>query len=324
MNICRSQFRRVIELDRQIRAGRYPNCSGFAREWEVSRKTIQRDIEFLKEHRAPLDYDPARQGYHYTDRSWMLPMMDLTEMELLQLLLAERMAKQFQGTPIAEVLDSLFDKLNFALNEKVTVDPVVFREQFSFHGLPARPIDENFWTDIFKALRGDRVIILKYKTPEQPKPSVRTLEPLHLACIGEEWYLVGIDRDSGEIRNFAVSRIQSVEVKDETFDPEPFDPEEYFANRFGRFVGKPGEEYQFRIRFSKDAAPWILERNWHPRQKIQKHRDGGLTLSFPAPSLYEGKRLVLQWGEDAEVLGPVHLRGELKKSMKKLISRYQQ
>jgi len=42
------QFRRLLFIDRTIRDGRYPSAATLAREWEVSAKTIQRDIEYLK------------------------------------------------------------------------------------------------------------------------------------------------------------------------------------------------------------------------------------------------------------------------------------
>ena len=319
MNICRSQFRRLIELDRQIRAGLFPNCASFAEEWEVSRKTIQRDIEFLRDHDAPLQYNAARNGYCYADRAWMLPMLDLSEAELLQLLMAERMARLFRGTPIADGLEALFEKLRLALTDKVTVDPVFFREQFSFHGQPTREISKTTWVALFKALRGDRVIRVSYRTPPHKDAVERTIEPLHLACIGDEWYLIARLRKTGELRHLSMSRILRVKVTDVVFDAETFDPDSYFSNRFGRFVGRPGEAYTVKVRFSAEIAPWVLERVWHPLQKTQKHKDGKLTLTFPAPSLYEIKRWVLQWGDDAQVLAPKELREDVYRTARSMV-----
>ena len=66
-------------------------------------------------------------------------------------------------------------------------------------------------------------------------------------------------------------------------------------------------DHNVAVRFAKSAAPWILERQWHPKQKVKHHRDGSITLSFPAPALYEVKRWVLSWGAEAEVVGPKEL-----------------
>ena len=52
----KSQFSRLLELDKRIRQGQYPNCLNFSADWEVSQKTIQRDIDFLRDSlNAPID-----------------------------------------------------------------------------------------------------------------------------------------------------------------------------------------------------------------------------------------------------------------------------
>jgi len=311
VNLYRSQFRRLAELDREIRAGRYPNCFSFAKQWEVSRRTIARDIEFLKEKGAPLEYDGTRNGYCYTDRSWQMPMLDLTEAELLQLLLAGRMASRYRGTPLAKTLSGLFEKIAATLPDRVSIDPAFVGEQFSFHGLPAREISEKVWTDVVRALRGCRVLRIVYAPVGAEEAETRDVEPIHMACIADEWYLVAHCRERDAMRHFSIARIRSAKATAEAFEPPDFDPEEYFSNRFGRFIGKPGETYNVVVRFTKSAAPWVLERTWHPKQKVKRHRDGSLTLSFPAPALYEVKRWVLSWGAEAEVVGPKSLVQEI-------------
>ena len=42
------QYRRLLFIDRKFREGDYPNCTTLAEEREVSVKTIQRDIDYLK------------------------------------------------------------------------------------------------------------------------------------------------------------------------------------------------------------------------------------------------------------------------------------
>lgn len=63
----------------------------------------------------------------------------------------------------------------------------------------------------------------------------------------------------------------------------------------------------------KRGSPWVLERQWHPQQKVKKECGGSILLCLPAPDLYEVKRWVLQWGGEAEVLAPEDLRYELRK-----------
>jgi len=47
MKRSKTQWKRLLVLNDRIKAGKYPNCSSFAKEWEVSPRPIQRDVEFL-------------------------------------------------------------------------------------------------------------------------------------------------------------------------------------------------------------------------------------------------------------------------------------
>lgn len=323
-DLTRTRMWRITQLDRRIKSGTFPNCSSFARELAeltgmkrpFDRKTIQRDIDFLRDQwHAPVEYDQKKKGYFYTDKTWSFPMLELTEGELLQLLLAEQMARQFKSTPLAKTLDGLFEKIRFNLSEVVAVDPIMARQQFSFHGHPVRPIKQKAWETIVRAMREDKVITLRYQGIHDDKATSRNVEPIHLACVDGEWYLVAYCQEREGLRHFAVSRIESVRMREQTFEPQEFEPDKYFANRFGRYIGSSAEIEWVTIKFAPSAAPWILEREWHPKQKIKKYRDGRLTLKFPAPSLYEVKRWVLQWGAEAEVIAPEELKTAIQEEV---------
>ena len=55
----------------------------------------------------------------------------------------------------------------------------------------------------------------------------------------------------------------------------------------------------------------MLEREWHPKQKIKKLQDGSVELSFPAVGLYEVFRWVMGWGHSVKVLAPDELRKQV-------------
>ena len=75
----RLPLERIAALDHAIRAGKHPNAASLARELEVCRRTVQRDIEFLRDRlRVPLVYDPERNGYAYSDPDYRLPLLTLT------------------------------------------------------------------------------------------------------------------------------------------------------------------------------------------------------------------------------------------------------
>lgn len=75
----RTRWRHVLLIDERIRSGQAPNCAALARELEVCRRTVLRDIDFLRDDLgAPVEYDPSRGGYVYTEANWIMPSVRIT------------------------------------------------------------------------------------------------------------------------------------------------------------------------------------------------------------------------------------------------------
>ena len=54
----RVRWRHVLVIDQQVRAGRAPNCRRLAEELEVSRRTVLRDVDFMRyDLSAPIEYE---------------------------------------------------------------------------------------------------------------------------------------------------------------------------------------------------------------------------------------------------------------------------
>jgi len=68
------------------------------------------------------------------------------------------------------------------------------------------------------------------------------------------------------------------------------------------------EEIGFVFQFCRQIRPYIEEILWHPSQKIEKLRDGGIVLEMTISELKEAGWWVKQWGAVAEVLEPRELR----------------
>jgi predicted DNA-binding transcriptional regulator YafY len=124
--------------------------------------------------------------------------------------------------------------------------------------------------------------------------------------------VIAFDRLRGEVRNFAVSRIEdSTPLKDQRFSPDPnFSPESYFVQGF--LAERGGEPVAIEIWFDAYQARYIRERpDWHPTQEIEEHADGTLTLRFRSGALAEVRRWVMSYGSHAEVIAPESLRTEV-------------
>ena len=133
------------------------------------------------------------------------------------------------------------------------------------------------------------------------EPVSREVDPLKLWYVNNGLYLVGHDHRSEDLRVFAVERINSVSLTNRRFDPTGFDFEKFSQSAF---VMIGGEAQEVEIRFSRQQAPYVRERTWHPSQSIVDGRRGGIVLKLKVADLGEIKRWLIGFGADALVLKP--------------------
>jgi len=319
MKRCQSQYSRMLKLDELIRNGKYPNCLTFAKKWEVTTKTIWRDIEFMKwTLGAPLAFDRNKKGYYYTDLHWFLPALSLSEGELFMLLITSRAMEQYQGTPVAAKLQLIFRKIAELLPEKMSVPPELMLSRFSFTAPPAKPINENIWITVVRGLLSQRHLRITYRGFESATTHSFRLAPYHLANLQGEWYVFGTADNDAQVKQYSMARIQRAILNETHFDiPPDFNPQKLLSQTFGRFVlGE--QQYPVKLLFQKDVAEWVMERQWHPKQKIIIRKNGDIELSFEAGGLLEVQRWVLAWGHYVKVLEPAELKQMVSAEIKQM------
>ena len=303
------QFWRLVELDRQIREGKYPNCLTFSEKWEVTQKTVQRDIDYLKYSlEAPIEYDRIKKGYFYTDKSWFLPSLNMSEGDLLILLVASRAMEQYRGTPVAGKLEQIFNKIAELIPDRISVKPELVFSRFSFTSPPAKPIDEKIWVQIVRGLLTQRKVKMTYQAFESTAAKAWLFSPYHMANLQGEWYAFGTTESGDMVVQFSLARIISANITDIPFTiPDGFDSKTLLAGAFGRFTSG-GQPKTIRLLFNKEIAAWVLERQWNAQQKVVRRKNGEIELSFPAAGLFEVFRWVLAWGHHVQVLEPQELK----------------
>ena len=297
------QHTRLLFIDKKIREGNFPNCTSLAEEWEVSAKTIQRDLDYMKyQLDAPLEYSAKHRGHRYTEEQYRLPALDIKQSDLFGIYLAEKLLEQYEGTPIYKSLCSVFDKIEQALPEKISVTPL--QEQSRFTVIPpfATTVSPDIWEVVIDALRESRQLEITYKTPAG-QPGRRVLDPYHVVRFEGDWYVVGQCHLREDIRTFSLSRMYSATRTGKKFTiPEDFSFRELSGSHFG--VHWTEGEIEVKIRFNQRVAEYVKERSWHRSQRIEECGNGDVILSMTVNHLLELKRWILSWGADAQVIEP--------------------
>jgi predicted DNA-binding transcriptional regulator YafY len=318
----KSQLIRLLYIKQEIKSGKFPNSIKLAAGHEVSSKTILRDIEFLKyQMDAPIEYDPLKKGYYFTEPEWDLPALNISEGDAFAICIAEKALEQYIGTPLYPKLKAVFDRISKSLPDgAISIHPAWVNERISFTPYPPRLINQKIWTTLAKAVSANNTVAITHTTPLKPKVT-RRVNPYHLINFHSEWYLIGFCHKENAIRNFAVSRICVAEALKGKFTmPDEANKETFFKNQFGIMHGDTN--YTVSVQFTPGAAPYATERTWHKHQSVAPQKDGSVIISFDVNHLTEVKTWILSWGSAAKALSPPELVDSLKNELTKAAGSY--
>lgn len=322
VQLSRPPLERMLRIHDELRRGTLVNCTKLVKTLEVCRKTIVRDIAFMRDRlELPIEYDGGLQAYRYTHSVNAFPTVKVTEGELLALLVARRALEQYRGTPFHRQLEVAFDKLAGGLKDKISFSPADELRAVSFKNMGLGKADLEGFNLLSRAVLRMIEVEFDYRKPNAAKKEHRRVQPYHLAHRENLWYLVGFDAARKGLRTFALPRITDVVITKNHFaKPEDFSPEKFFASALG-VLGGDGD-FLVIIRFNADVADRVREREWHESQTMSDLPDGRLELRIRLGALAEIERWVLGWGEGAEVVKPALLRARIKKTLTSLASIY--
>ncbi len=315
------QHSRLLFIDNEIGKGNYPNSSQLARDYEVSSKTIQRDIDYMRyQLDAPIEYSARHRGYYYTEANYKLPAISIKESDLFAIYLTEKLLVQYEGTPLYKSLCSVFRKIEESLPEKTTIDLGKEHARFTVFPPSSTLIRPGIWEKVAEAIRLSRRLRVLYRPPG-PEPAVRDIDPYHGVRFEGDWYMIAYCHIRHDIRTFSLARLESVEVLKESFRiPDNFDFHRLSGSHFG--VHWSEDEIEVEIHFDKSIAGYIKERQWHPSQQVEELPDGNLILSLTVNHLLELKRWILSWGSKAQVLKPESFTHDIQNTIAEMRASY--
>ena len=300
----RPPLERMMQIHAQLKAARFPNCRKIADTLEVSSKTIQRDIDFMRDRLGlPIEYDPLRFGFFYTEEVSSFPNIEVSEGEIAALFVAQKALAQYKGTPFERPLRSAFRKLADGLKERVSFSWSNMEEAISFHSAGASVADLALFETVSQAVVRSIELELEYRKLKSSGYEWRRVRPLHIACLENQWYLFADDLERKQLRTFALPRMRNVRLTESRFRrPSNFSIAKVLSGSFGVFEG--GRKHRIRLKFDAFAARLVSERTWHESQKLRAAKDGSATLELELGGLEEIERWVLSWGSHVRVLQP--------------------
>src|SRR5205814_10413901 len=172
---------------------------------------------------------------------------------------------QYRGTSFEAPLSTAFRKITDGLRDTISVTWSDLDSAISFRSTGRSVTDVQLFEQLSHAVFKQLEVRLGYKKPGTARYEERYVQPYHLGCVENLWYLFAFDMDRTGLRTFALPRIRDVRVSKTRFRrPTDFSIGRYLEQSFGVFA-KPGKaKHTIRIVFDAFAASCIEERSWHP------------------------------------------------------------
>ncbi len=314
----------MLRLHQLIAEDAFPNCRTLAKELEVSSKTIQRDIDFMRDQMGmPIEYHQTEFGFFYTKPVTHFPTMEISEGEVVALFIAQKALAQHRGTVFEKPLRAACQKLADSLRGEITVEWTDLDAAVSFRSTGVSGAELGIFDAVSRAVLQSVEATFHYHKLNSNQLEIRRARPYHLGCIENQWYCFAHDLDRDQLRTFALPRMSEVKLTRTKFQrPADFSIQKHLVGSFGVFrESGDGKTQTVRIHFDAWAARLVNERVWHESQTIQALPDKGIELKMELSGMEEIERWVLGWGEHATVISPKRLRDRIQEIAKTIASR---
>ncbi|MBO7163095.1 MAG: WYL domain-containing transcriptional regulator [Treponema sp.] len=312
---------RLLHIVDMVKQGNYPNTTDFRKKFEVSRSTVMRDIDFLKDrYMVPLDYSKEHNGYFLSDPNYTIPSFLLTEGELFTLHIILPLMEQYKGTPLEPVFESIMKQMLDMLPKDVAVSTSFNADQVHFISNPQPQIDQEIFFKVLEGIQERKTLDFAYRSIKRQEYIQRKFNPYKILCQRGDWYILGYCHRHQEFRVYNMARIQNISVAERFEWDESFDINSHIDPDFG--VWAQGKSFTVELLFSQEVHTFILERQWHVGQRCCLQEDGRVLLTFETNQFDEILHWVMSFGHKVLVLNPPELKEAIRREIATMAKMY--
>lgn len=310
------KFDRTIAILIQLQSKKIVKAQDLANRFEVSLRTIYRDIRTLEACGVPI-YSEAGIGYSLVE-GYRLPPVMFTKEEAVSFITAEKLMQHFTDTNLKKHFQSALIKIKAVLkdSQKDWIESVESK-------MAVTPATHFFNKDIPDALEiliesiaEKKQVVMTYESIEAKKPSDRNIEPVGIFHEHNFWYVMGYCHLRKDYRQFRADRIISISRSEKPFTKTHKDLEHYRQ--------KPDTETKSLVRFRIDrsVAKFLhFNRNFYGFTKEIKH-ENYVEMHFEVDYKNRGMaRWFMMFADWAAIIEPEEFKQEVRDLMAKSLKR---
>lgn len=297
------RFDRIVAILIQLQSKKIVKAQELANRFEVSLRTIYRDIRTLEASGVPI-YSEAGVGYALMD-GYRLPPVMFTREEVSSFIAAEKLMQKFTDPALGAHYASAMYKLKSVLksSDKDWVSNIESKILMQNHERLFHDSSPNTLAILFESIAEKKQILLLYKTLEAEEPSSRNIEPVGVFHDHNNWYFLGYCHLRQDYRQFRTDRIQGIQKTECDFTIEHDSLETYLKKN------ETIPTTKVRILVSKKIVNYLRYEQKYHGYVSEKEIDDQVEMTFMSRDIQEGfPRWFLMFGDYATILEPEKLK----------------
>ena len=303
-----NRFDRITAILIQLQSRKVVKAQDIAQRFDISLRTVYRDIRSLEEAGVPL-IGEAGVGYSLVD-GYRLPPVMFTREEAISFLTAEKLVRKFTDTATQKRFESALFKIKSVLKstEKDLLENMegqieVFQRSNAFHAATDDTLEV-----LLKCISEKKIAHITYQTFSSGEIKERDIEPIGIFHENNFWYTIGYCHLRHDYRQFRSDRILKIHCTDRTFENKHASLKEYLD-------ALPPKENLERvvIRVEVEVARYIQNQKYYYGFVSQELQVPWVEMTFLSDSLPAFARWYLMFADRARIISPEALREDVKK-----------
>lgn len=299
------QISRLFEIVYLLLNKKTTTAKELAEHFEVSQRTIYRDIEILCQSGIPIYATKGKGGGIGLMDRFILNKSVLSEQEQNDILTALKGIQATSYLQTDHVLSKLSSLFGNNAGDWIEVD-------FSYWN---HKEEDNLKFQQLKEAILNRNVIEYHYFNSYGRESHRTVEPRKLIFKGQAWYLYGFCREKKEFRYFKISRMTDLKVSQEVFEFTPLPDTQLPMNpeQTGSLI---------HVVFKIDAEMAYRIYDEFPSEAIERKEDGAFLIHSDLLDRGWLYSYIMSYEDHIEVIVPAFLREEIIHRYQKVLKKY--
>lgn len=293
---------------RELQTNDFVSFEDVAKRAGVSRETVKRAFEWLRDQGAPVRYIAVQRAWALAEKKFALPLTDPTADDLQVALVAAGLLAELGQTAAAHRARALFEELAQRIEGgKARKLPLTSLRVTQTTSIVQKP---ELMLLLLRATRRS-VVRIESESPWKSEQSSHTFEPWQVWIHDGVPYVIGYSRQRKAVRTFGLANIRSVAVVEGARPTArvPVEPWGAADPRFGIDNDRPNTAV---LTFEGAVARWLASMRWHPRQEdVWSNSKQTLTRRLPYRSCRELARRLVAFGDGLVRVEPVDLNEEV-------------